>query len=125
MTARTARRPAPPEMSEAALLDAVRKLAMLTGWVPYHTHDSRRSEAGFPDLVLVNVRQRRLLFIELKSTRGRVRAQQGIWLGILAAVGAETAVWRPEHWRDGSIERALKGERLPAAADTTTQGATR
>jgi hypothetical protein len=102
-------------MTEQQLLGAVKKLAMLTGWLPYHTHDSRRSDAGWPDLVLVSVRQRRILFVELKSRTGRLRPQQGVWLGVLRAVGMETAVWRPADWLDGSIERALKGERLPAS----------
>jgi len=102
-----------PQMTEAELLAAVKKLAMLTGWVPYHTHDSRRSDAGFPDLVLVNVRQRRIVYAELKGPRGRLRPQQGVWLGILRAVGAETALWRPEQWLDGTIARVLKGEPIP------------
>lgn len=114
-TPRAARRSPLPQMTEAQLLDAVRKLAMLTGWLPYHTHDSRRSEAGFPDLVLAHVRQRRVLFVELKSRRGTVRPQQGIWLGALRSCGAETALWRPEHWHDGTIERTLKGEHATGA----------
>lgn len=82
-------------MSEAALLAAVRDLARLTGWLTYHTHDSRRSEAGFPDLTLVNVRQGRIIFAELKTAIGRTTQQQDEWLAALAAVGCETALWRP------------------------------
>lgn len=109
---RTSTRTALPEMTEAQLLDNVRTLAMLTGFIVYHTHDSRRSDAGWPDLVLASPRQRRVLFIELKTPRGRLRPQQGVWLDALARCGAETALWRPEHWHDGTIRRVLQGQRL-------------
>lgn len=116
MSARTAVRAALPELTEAQLLDNVRKLSLLTGWLFYHTHDSRRSDAGWPDTVMLNVRQRRILFVELKARTGRLRPMQGVWLTALAAIGMETAVWRPQQWRDGTIERALKGERLDGAS---------
>lgn len=82
-------------MSEAELLAAVRQLARLSGWMTYHTHDSRRSEAGWPDLALANVRQGRIIFAELKTATGRTTPQQDAWLAALAAAGCETAVWRP------------------------------
>lgn len=104
-----------PEMTEAQLLDNVRKLSLLTGWLFYHTYDSRRSDAGWPDTVMLNVRQRRILFVELKARKGQLRPMQVVWLQALAEVGMETAVWRPQQWLDGTIERALKGERLDGA----------
>src|SRR5688572_19177552 len=39
--------------TERAFQAQVVKYARLMGWTAYHTHDSRRSQAGFPDLVLV------------------------------------------------------------------------
>jgi hypothetical protein len=104
-----------PDLSEAQLLQNVRDLAQLLGYLLYHTHDSRRSEPGFPDLALVHVRRRRALFVELKARTGRLRPMQEVWLNALAAVGMEVAVWRPAQWFDGTIERALKGERLDGA----------
>lgn len=82
-------------MTEAQLLAAVRQLARLRGWRCYHTHDSRRSEPGFPDLVLVHAGHRRLVFAELKTETGRLSAEQRAWLADLDAVGAEAHVWRP------------------------------
>jgi hypothetical protein len=38
--------------SEAALQALVVGVAQLYGWAHYHTHDSRRSDEGWPDLVL-------------------------------------------------------------------------
>ena len=72
----------------------VMEMAGWLGWSVYHTHDSRRSEAGFPDLTLV--RGERLLFAELKTEVGRVSGAQERWLSMLRAVpGVEVFVWRP------------------------------
>lgn len=106
------------EMTEDELEANVRTLGALTGWtLIYHTHDSRRSDPGFLDLVMVNPRQGRILFVELKTRTGRIRPKQRDWLAGLAAVGMEAALWRPAQWFDGSIARALKGERLTPHTD--------
>lgn len=52
------------------------------GWLWYHSTDSRRDPAGWPDLVLV--KPPRVLFVELKSTGGRVRPEQHVWMAALA-----------------------------------------
>jgi hypothetical protein len=90
--------------TEAGFLDAVIQLAHLCGWWTYHTHDSRHSAKGFPDLVLVRAPD--AIFAELKSERGRVTAEQADVLARLALCGLETAVWRPSDWP--TIERRLK-----------------
>ena len=92
-------------MSEDELLAAVLELARWLGWRTYHTHDSRRSNPGFPDLVIV--RDDRLLFVELKSTKGRLTAEQTEWLKALGYV-ASVATWRPADWTSGEIERVLR-----------------
>ena len=83
-------------MTEDQLDHAIRDLAGYTGWLVYHTHDSRHSPAGFPDLVLV--RPPRLIFAELKSTSGTLSAEQKTWLDQLAECNVEVHVWRPEDW---------------------------
>lgn len=67
-------------------------LALTLGWRVYHTHDSRRSEPGFPDLVLV---RERVLFREVKTQQGRMRPEQQTWLDLLTKAGADAKVWRP------------------------------
>lgn len=42
------------DMSESVFQSKVINMAKSLGWEHYHTHDSRRSVAGFPDLVLVH-----------------------------------------------------------------------
>lgn len=100
-------------MTEDALLAQVRRLASDLGWLTYHTHDSRRSESGFPDLVLISPKQGRILFRELKKMRGRVSPDQKIWIEGLTAVGQDAGVWRP----DDLVEERILGElRAPASA---------
>lgn len=95
-------------MSEKQLQQSIITLAQWHGWRTYHTHDSRRSAPGFPDLCMVHPRQGRLIFAELKSTTGRVSKHQREWLQDLEAAGQETHVWRPKDWLDGTIQDTLK-----------------
>lgn len=104
--------PAILAMSEEQLLANIKTLAALTGWRFYHTHDSQHSAAGFPDVVLLSARQRRLIYAELKRESGRLSQAQEYWVGDLRALGCEVAVWRPRHWFDDTIRRALQGARL-------------
>lgn len=93
-------------MTERHLQDNIVRLAKLLGWLCYHTHDSRKSTAGFPDLVLVRQYRQpgRALFAELKTERGRLSPAQETWCHALGA-----HIWRPSDWLDGTIERVLRG----------------
>ena len=98
------------EMSEASLQRRVLGLARELGWLAYHTHDSRRSQPGWPDLALVSVKRRRFLVAELKTERGRVAPEQHTWLTALAAAGIEAHIWRPADLLDGTILAVLTRE---------------
>ena len=93
-------------MSERELLQNVLDCARLYGWMCYHTFDSRRSEPGFPDIILT--RRLRLLAIECKRQRGVVSAAQTAWLDALNESGADTYVVRPSDWLSGRIEEVLR-----------------
>ena len=78
-------------LSESAFMAQVIDLLNAHGWLVYHTYDSRRSPAGFPDLIAV--RGGSLLAWELKMPSGRVTVEQRAWLqeldkvpGVMAAV---------------------------------------
>lgn len=73
------------------------------GWKCYHTHDSRKSEPGFLDLVMA---RDRVIFAELKMPDGRLTPEQVEWLEFLARAGAITRVWRPQDAAE--IERELR-----------------
>lgn len=98
-------------MPERALQNQFDALAAALGWRSYHTHDSRRSPGGFPDSCLVHARQQRLLFVELKTMKGKTSTKQADWIADLAAVGIEVHLLRPIDLLDGSIERILRSPR--------------
>jgi hypothetical protein len=85
-------------VTEAELLASVLQLCDWLGLLAYHTHDSRRSQPGFPDLVIAGVSG--VLFRELKSVHGVVSGGQRRWLRRLAQGGADSGVWRPLDWPD-------------------------
>ena len=94
------------EPLEADFQASVVELAGVLGWLGYHTHDSRRSCRGFPDLTLVH--DDRLLFAEVKrSGRHKPTGPQTAWLAALdQATRVSAHVWRPADWSE--IERALR-----------------
>jgi hypothetical protein len=94
-------RPEPPvdeDASEKQFQAEVVKLAKKNGWRVYHTHDSRKSAAGFPDLTMV--RRCRLIFAELKVGKKTPTADQQNWLDDLRRVPGQVGVflWRPSDW---------------------------
>lgn len=97
-------------MAEKPFQVRVVQLAKFHGFeLVYHTHDSRRSAPGFPDLVLVSSRRKRVMYRELKSSKGRVSADQQAWLGALALAGQDVGVWRPADLLSGRIVEELGG----------------
>jgi hypothetical protein len=86
--------------TEAQFQAQVVELAEWLGYAWYHAHDSRRSPAGFPDLVLVRPRGRGL------SARVIFADAQHVWLTTLIDADAEVYVWRPSDFR--AIEATLK-----------------
>ena len=51
-----------------------------------------QGDPGFPDLVLA--RDGEVLFVELKSSKGKPTTEQVIWLNELGG----GCVWRPDDW---------------------------
>jgi hypothetical protein len=80
------------EVTEAQFQRQVTDLASLLGWRWAHNADSRRTQAGQPDLTLI---RERVVYAELKTDTGRVRPEQESFMAALRAAGAEVYVWRP------------------------------
>lgn len=103
----TARRLLNEEITERDFQSDVIYLAETLGWTCYHTHDSRSSERGYPDLSMV--RGKRHIYAELKReslARGKLTAAQLAWLVCLDVAGHECYLWRPSSWNQ--IEEVLK-----------------
>lgn len=96
-------------MTEKELMALVIEAARWSNFWVYHTHDSRRSQAGFPDLVLVHRDSGRLLFCELKSAKGALTPEQEDWLTYLGRKH-ETRVWKPEDWTSGRVLAVLRNQ---------------
>jgi hypothetical protein len=91
----------------------VLEVAWLAGWRSLHIRPARRADGswrtpvagdgrGWPDLTLV--RPPRLLFVELKSARGKLRPEQSDWLDVLRLLpGAEVYLSTPADW-DNLVE---------------------
>jgi hypothetical protein len=96
-------------MTESEFQSQVIDLAARLGWLHYHTHDSRKSDSGYPDLTLV--RGNRLVYAELKSADGKVNGPQRMWLEALSRTNAEVYIWRPEDF--DQIEKVLTSWTAP------------
>ncbi len=90
--------------TEKELQANVLEAAALYGLLAYHTHDSRRSQPGFPDLVLVGPGG--VEFWELKSAKGRLSHDQEHWRVALQQAGASWRLFRPADW-DAIMERIV------------------
>jgi len=85
--------------TEKQFQSAVVQLAKANGFMVYHTHDSRKSEPGFPDLVLC--RNGRIIFAELKSESGKLTDAQIKWRDMLSTAcgkNVQVATWWPKDW---------------------------
>ena len=99
-------------MTEAELQAAVIDLAHVYGWKVAHFRPALTAKGwrtpvgadgvGFPDLVLAKMG--RVLFVELKGTKGRLSAAQLDWMGQL---DEHMEVWTPNNWIVGDILRVL------------------
>ncbi len=84
--------------TEAQFQSAVRKLAVRAGWRCYHTHDSRKSDEGYPDLTLIHSKRRQAVWLELKSMGGVSSLPQREWIDAIQRAGFVAAIVKPTDW---------------------------
>lgn len=92
-------------MSEAQFQQAVIDMAEALQITVWHDEDSRRNNAGLPDLILIGTD---VVWAELKKQDGRLRDSQRDFMTKLQHAGQHVLLWRPEHLYDGAIERTLR-----------------
>lgn len=85
----------PTAISEKQFQAEVQAFAKRHGWKTYHTRDSRKSDEGFPDLVMLRERQ---VVAELKVGKNKTSAAQDSWIEAYRSIGVETYVWYPSDW---------------------------
>lgn len=80
-------------LTEKEWMSQVVHLARSLGWATYHPLISMRSQPGFPDLVMA---KDRVIFVELKTDKGKLSEHQERWREHLQNAGAEYHLWRPD-----------------------------
>lgn len=98
-------------MTGAQLQKAITDLATPLGWRFYFNPDSRRSPAGWPDLVLWQAKTGLCWFRELKGDGDTLSDIQTQTLDELRRCGLDADWWHADQWRSGEIERAMRGVR--------------
>lgn len=101
-------------ITEKQLSDNIVSLARMLGWLVHRdpTWRATGADPGYPDLTLV--RERQVIFAELKSEKGSLTDDQWAWVNALVGIAVDThpvvrmCVWRPSQWLDGTIEAVLR-----------------
>ena len=107
-------------MSERTLQDRIVDRAKRRGWKIAHAgrgiaaFDKEGAPVfvtpmskGWPDLFMVNERQRRAMAIELKREEGVVEPDQWEWIRLLNLAGIPAVTIRPSQLRDGTVNAIL------------------
>jgi len=89
-----------PPIKEKDFRQQVVDLAKLLGFMAYFSWTSIHSPRGFPDLVLAHPEKKRVIYVELKSEKGKISLAQDEWLKTLADCGQEVYVWKPSSWEE-------------------------
>lgn len=103
--------------SEAAFQQAVIQLFRFCGWHVWAPPPNRPGASGrvpkiigvvggWPDLAMWREDPAEFMLAELKSEKGRVRADQTATITQLRACGLEVCVWRPSDW--AAIEKRAR-----------------
>lgn len=100
------------QMDEKSWQDWIIREATDHGWKTYHTHNSRRSQPGYPDLAMVHPDHGYVL-LELKreptpKNPAKLRPEQRQWLALLQRVGQRAYLARPRDIE--RVTRLIAGE---------------
>lgn len=101
--------PALAAVTEASWQRTVTDALRVHGWNVFADRVAWRSDAGYPDLTAVNVKQKRVIWVELKTEKGKLSEKQQHWRDLLIEAGQEHFVWRPSDW--DAAQRVMQGER--------------
>lgn len=107
--ARDERPPALSAITEAQWQRTVLDGLRLFGWRAFHDRMAYRSDPGYPDLTAIHTGQRRVIWLELKTERGKLSVAQQEWRDTLLGAGLEWYLWRPSDWSE--VEAVLRGKR--------------
>lgn len=106
-----------PDETEAVFQARLLRYASIYGFsFRYHTFNSRRSTAGYPDLTLLNPDAGAAVLVEVKTDKGKLTQAQRDWLYAIANCGIDAALWRPR--MEDEIVGWLSSPKGPAPTDS-------
>jgi hypothetical protein len=107
--------PLAAKMTEAELEEHIRALCKDLGLLRFHVRDSRGTNAGLPDDVIIGPGG--VLWRECKTQKGRLTPAQWAAANALNLAGQDWDTWRPEDLLSGRIAKELTAiSRLGGAA---------
>jgi len=91
-------------MTEKLFQGRVEQSLKVAGFQVYHTWNSMHSTKGFPDIVAIHPKRKKIVVIEVKTETGIVRPEQNDWLTWFSLCGIDARVLRPsmfdEFWEE-------------------------
>jgi len=96
--------PRQPAMTEKLFQGRVEQALKVAGFAVYHTWSSLHSTKGFPDLIAIHPKRKKIMVVEVKSETGKLRPEQNDWLEWFSLCGIDARVLRPSEfdtfWED-------------------------
>lgn len=109
-----AEKPLTFQVTENQFQAAVIEMAERLGWEVWHDNDSRRNAGGLPDLICVHA-DHGVIWLELKTMKGRIRPRQQYWLDLLTVAGQRAHLVRPDAM--DVLEAMFRGEAVDSAQE--------
>src|SRR5260370_35736931 len=106
--------PLPQRMDERdfqqVIVALAEKLGLSVFWIPSMARTNigkvAKTAKGWLDLSIGGPGG--MLFREIKSRDGEIRAEQQLWLWLHAKAGHNAGIWRPDDWESGRIRAELE-----------------
>jgi len=105
MTRNLAAAAMPEDKGPDSLEAHLRKLLKDLGLYGFHPRNSRGSEPGWPDWVIIG--RGGILYRELKTEHGTLTSEQRSVGSLITRAGGNWSVWRPRDLLNGTIARQL------------------
>lgn len=97
-----------PKLTEPAFQRTIIENAQVYGWIrSYHTHNSMRSNPGYPDLTLHHP-EHGALWLEVKGAKGEVRLNQVAYVQDIRICGLHAYIVFPQDIQ--IVDALLRGE---------------
>ena len=103
------------QTTEAEWQASIVEMATALGWLTYHTHDSRRSDKGYPDLTCSHPLHGVVWFECKRQAKPKITREQRDWIRTLQQSGNLAAIVRPSDadWVESVLRGTERYEPIP------------